>query len=89
VVAGAGDVEWISDFGNVDFGAAFDTYYFGTTPWEDPQRYIELAHKAWNDGEISKRRAAEVLGISHFELEDRMEEEAASLESPEAYHGVQ
>ncbi len=39
--AGAGDVEWISDWGNVDFGAAFDEYYFGTSPLKDPQRYID------------------------------------------------
>jgi len=38
---GAADVEWISDWANVDFGAAFDNYYFGTTPWEDPQGYID------------------------------------------------
>lgn len=38
---GAADVEWISDWANVDFGAAFDNYYFGTTPWEDPQTYID------------------------------------------------
>ena len=42
-VAGAGDVEWISDWANVDFGAAFDNYYFGTSPIEDPQRYIEIS----------------------------------------------
>jgi dipeptidyl aminopeptidase/acylaminoacyl peptidase len=41
--AGAGDVEWISDWGNVDFGAAFDNYYFGASPLADPQRYIELS----------------------------------------------
>jgi Zn-dependent peptidase ImmA (M78 family)/transcriptional regulator with XRE-family HTH domain len=66
-------------------------YGGGDWPLEDqlPQRYIELTHKAWDDGAISKRRAAEVLGISHLELEDRMEEEAAPLESPEAYHGLQ
>ena len=39
-VAGAGNVEWISDWGNVDFGAAFDNYYLGASPLEDPQRYI-------------------------------------------------
>lgn len=38
--AGAGDVEWISDWGNVDFGASFDNYYFGAAPYEDPERYI-------------------------------------------------
>ncbi len=38
---GAADVEWISDWGNVDFGASFDNYYFGAPPWEKPQVYIE------------------------------------------------
>ena len=40
-VVGAADVEWISDWGNVDFGATFDNYYFGATPWEKPQVYVE------------------------------------------------
>jgi dipeptidyl aminopeptidase/acylaminoacyl peptidase len=39
-VVGAGDVEWISDWANVDFGESFDHYYFGKTPLEDPQLYI-------------------------------------------------
>jgi dienelactone hydrolase len=38
---GAADVEWISDWGNVDFGASFDNYYFGAPPWETPQVYVE------------------------------------------------
>ena len=38
---GAGDVEWLSDWANVDFGESFDHYYFGKTPLEDPQLYIE------------------------------------------------
>jgi len=38
--AGAGDVEWISDWGNVMFGASFDNYYFGKAPYEDPETYI-------------------------------------------------
>lgn len=38
---GAADVEWISDWANVDFGAAFDNYYFGGPPWEIPQTYID------------------------------------------------
>lgn len=38
---GAADVEWISDWANVDFGASFDNYYFGVPPWEDPQLYID------------------------------------------------
>ena len=74
-------------------GYAPSSQEYGNEDWplEDqlPQRYIELAHKAWSDGAISKRRAAEVLGISHLELEDRMEEEAAPMESPEVYHGLQ
>jgi len=34
-------VEWISDWGNVDFGDSFDSYYFGKSPMEDPQLYIK------------------------------------------------
>ena len=37
---GAGDIEWISDWGNVAFGEAFDAYYFGKSPMQDPQLYI-------------------------------------------------
>jgi hypothetical protein len=40
---GAGDVEWISDWANVDFGAAFDNYYFGAAPYDDAQRYVDLS----------------------------------------------
>ena len=43
VAAGAGDVEFISDWANVDFGHAFDTYYFGKSPLEDPELYVRLA----------------------------------------------
>ncbi len=38
--AGAGDVEWISDWGNAHFGASFDNYYLGKSPLEDPLLYI-------------------------------------------------
>jgi dipeptidyl aminopeptidase/acylaminoacyl peptidase len=38
---GAGDVEWISDWGNVAFGQSFDAYYFGKSPLEDPALYIK------------------------------------------------
>src|SRR5580700_571510 len=38
---GAGDVEWISDWGNVVFGDSFDSYYFGKSPMQDPQLYID------------------------------------------------
>jgi dipeptidyl aminopeptidase/acylaminoacyl peptidase len=37
---GAGDVEWISDWGNVVFGDSFDSYYFGKSPMRDPELYI-------------------------------------------------
>jgi dipeptidyl aminopeptidase/acylaminoacyl peptidase/formylglycine-generating enzyme required for sulfatase activity len=37
---GAGDVEWISDWANVEFGQSFDAYYFGKSPFEDPALYI-------------------------------------------------
>ena len=40
-VVGAADVEWISDWGNVDFGAAFDNYYFGGPPWQRLEHYVE------------------------------------------------
>ncbi len=43
VAAGAGDVEWVSDWANVDFGQAFDTYYFGKSPLQDPQLYMSLS----------------------------------------------
>jgi dipeptidyl aminopeptidase/acylaminoacyl peptidase len=38
--AGAGDVDWTSDWANAHFGAAFDNYYFGKSPLEDPMLYI-------------------------------------------------
>ncbi|HZC66146.1 MAG TPA: prolyl oligopeptidase family serine peptidase, partial [Candidatus Dormibacteraeota bacterium] len=38
---GAGDVEWISDWANVDFGQSFDSYYFGKSPLEDPELYLK------------------------------------------------
>jgi dipeptidyl aminopeptidase/acylaminoacyl peptidase len=38
---GAGDVEWISDWANVDFGESFDAYYFGANPIQNPQLYVQ------------------------------------------------
>lgn len=38
--AGAGDVNWTSDYGNCAFGAAFDDSYFGGPPWENTEAYI-------------------------------------------------
>ncbi len=39
--AGAGDVNWASDWGNAVFGHSFDKYYLGKTPIEDPQLYLK------------------------------------------------
>jgi dipeptidyl aminopeptidase/acylaminoacyl peptidase len=39
--AGAGDVNWISDYGNCAFGAGFDNAYIGGPPWEMVDTYIE------------------------------------------------
>lgn len=38
--AGAGDVNWVSDWANAVFGDAFDSYYFGKNPLEDVNLYI-------------------------------------------------
>jgi dipeptidyl aminopeptidase/acylaminoacyl peptidase len=38
--AGAGDVNYTSDWGNASFGDSFNRYYIGTSPLEDPQLYI-------------------------------------------------
>lgn len=38
--AGAGDVNWTSDFGNCAFGPNFDVTYLGSTPYEDPDLYV-------------------------------------------------
>lgn len=39
--AGAGDVNWISDYGNCAFGAGFDNAYIGGPPWKMVDTYIE------------------------------------------------
>jgi dipeptidyl aminopeptidase/acylaminoacyl peptidase len=38
--AAAGDVEWFSDWGVVSFGASYDNYYFGSSPWDNPELYV-------------------------------------------------
>lgn len=38
---GAGDVNWISDYGNCAFGVSFDNSYFRGPPWEHLDHYIE------------------------------------------------
>jgi dipeptidyl aminopeptidase/acylaminoacyl peptidase len=39
-IAGAGNVEYVSDWANCEFGDAFDRYYLGASPLEDPLRYL-------------------------------------------------
>jgi dipeptidyl aminopeptidase/acylaminoacyl peptidase len=39
--AGAGDVNWTSDWGNAVFGDSFEQYYLGKTPMQDPKLYID------------------------------------------------
>ncbi|MBN1222949.1 MAG: prolyl oligopeptidase family serine peptidase, partial [Candidatus Aminicenantes bacterium] len=41
--AGAGDVNWISDYGNVAFGHAWAESYFGGPPWEKPEYYVKIS----------------------------------------------
>lgn len=38
---GAGDVNWISDYGNCAFGVVFDNLYLGGAPWEKLDTYIK------------------------------------------------
>ena len=38
--AGAGVVDWTSDWATAYFGASFDNYYFGASPIENPERYV-------------------------------------------------
>jgi dipeptidyl aminopeptidase/acylaminoacyl peptidase len=40
VGAGAGDVNWTSDWGNAVFGDSFEQYYLGKTPMDDPDFYV-------------------------------------------------
>jgi len=40
-IPGAGDVNWISDWGNCAFGVQFDNLYFGKPYYEDIQLYIK------------------------------------------------
>jgi dipeptidyl aminopeptidase/acylaminoacyl peptidase len=39
VSAGAGSIEYVSDWASCEFGDAFDRYYFGAAPLEDPGWY--------------------------------------------------
>ena len=34
-------MNWLSDYGNCAFGASFDDFYLGGSPWQLPDRYLE------------------------------------------------
>ena len=72
-------------------GYAPSEHEYRSLPWslEDrlPQVFIELAYRAWQNGDISPRRAAEMLGISHLEFEDRLNLEIEEQEDAAAYYG--
>jgi dipeptidyl aminopeptidase/acylaminoacyl peptidase len=40
-VVGAGNVEYVSDWASCEFGDAFDRYYLGASPLEDPELYLK------------------------------------------------
>ncbi len=41
LAAGAGNVNWTSDFGNCLFGSSFDRAYLGAPPWKTPEVYLK------------------------------------------------
>ncbi len=45
--AGAGSIEYVSDWASCEFGDAFDRYYFGASPLEDPAWYRQRS-PFWN-----------------------------------------
>ena len=48
VCAGAGDVNWTSDFGTCRFGVTFDQSYFGGAPWDN------VGGKVFNEAYVLK-----------------------------------
>lgn len=41
--SGAGGFEWVADTSITSFGQAFNDYYFGAMPWQDPANYMTNA----------------------------------------------
>ncbi len=41
--SGAGGAEWVADWAVCAFGASFARYYFGASPLDNPQRFLELS----------------------------------------------
>jgi dipeptidyl aminopeptidase/acylaminoacyl peptidase len=61
---GAGDVNWISDYGNCAFGARFDNSYFKGPPWEYVDHYIEKSP-------LFEMEKVVTPTLIHFGTEDR------------------
>ena len=61
---GAGDVNWISDYGTVEFGVKYDNSYFGGPPWERTEHYVKKSP-------IFKMENVVTPTIIHFGTEDR------------------
>ena len=61
---GAGDVNWISDYGNCAFGVRFDDSYFKGPPWEHVDHYIEKSP-------LFKMERVVTPTLIHFGTEDR------------------
>ena len=55
--AGAGDVNWTSDYGTCSFGVQFDQSYFGGAPWDDKDG------KTYNENYIIKSPLFEIEKI--------------------------
>ncbi|WP_456462583.1 prolyl oligopeptidase family serine peptidase, partial [Lutibacter sp.] len=55
--AGAGDVNWTSDYGTCRFGVSFDQSYFGGAPWDD------VNGKFYNENYIIKSPLFEIEKI--------------------------
>ena len=83
--AGAGDVNWTSDYGTCSFGVTFDQYYFGGAPWDD------VDGKTYNETYILKSPLFEIEKIKTPTIifhgsEDRS---VPRDQGWEYYHGLQ
>lgn len=83
--AGAGDVNWTSDYGTCSFGVTFDQYYFGGAPWDD------VDGKTYNEKYILKSPLFEIEKIKTPTIifhgsEDRS---VPRDQGWEYYHGLQ
>ncbi|NUM33812.1 MAG: prolyl oligopeptidase family serine peptidase [Candidatus Brocadiae bacterium] len=63
-VTGAGDVEWVSDWGNCSFGAVFDQFYFGASPLSNTQLY-------WEKSPFFRMKEVKTPTLIFFGTEDR------------------